>query len=287
MALSTNVLAEGKGWRVIDAICSFGPQDRPFEERHAGISVAAVVSGTFQYRTQQGAATLVPGALMLRNDGACFRCGHAHSTGDRCLAFHFTPAFFECVVADMPGAKRPGFAVPSLPPLQQLLPLFAEAEVARDEGDGAAFEELALRFASAAITLSAEKRAPVRQPSARDERRVSEVVRRIEREAEAPHPLAELAKDADLSPYHFLRSFAQVAGVTPHQYVLRTRLHRAALRLRRTRDSITEIAYGAGFNDLSTFNRRFRRLMGMSPGAYRAQGSRATAPCRSARPGSR
>ena len=47
------------------------------------------------------------------------------------------------------------------------------------------------------------------------------------------------------------------------------RLRRAAVRLRRTSDSISAIAYEAGFNDLSTFNRRFRRIMGMTPGAWR------------------
>jgi AraC family transcriptional regulator len=41
--------------------------------------------------------------------------------------------------------------------------------------------------------------------------------------------------------------------------------------LRRSTDAITAIAYEAGFNNLSTFNRRFRRLMGSSPGAYRAR----------------
>ena len=58
--------------------------------------------------------------------------------------------------------------------------------------------------------------------------------------------------------------------MTPHQFVLRTRLHRAAVRLRRSDETISAIAFDAGFNDLSTFNRRFRRLMGASPGAYRA-----------------
>lgn len=57
--------------------------------------------------------------------------------------------------------------------------------------------------------------------------------------------------------------------MTPHQFVLNTRLHRAALRLLRSEDAITAIAYHAGFNDLSTFNRRIRRLMGASPSAYR------------------
>jgi AraC-like DNA-binding protein len=71
-------------------------------------------------------------------------------------------------------------------------------------------------------------------------------------------------------PYHFLRAFAAVVGMTPHQYLPRTRLHRAAVRLRRTRDPVARIAYDAGFNDLSTFNHRFRCLMRATPSAYLA-----------------
>jgi len=77
-----------------------------------------------------------------------------------------------------------------------------------------------------------------------------------------------------MSRYHFLRTFRQVAGMTPHQLVLRTRLHRAAVRLRTSHESISAIAFDAGFGDLSTFNRRFRRLMGCSPGAWRAGAGR-------------
>jgi AraC family transcriptional regulator len=60
--------------------------------------------------------------------------------------------------------------------------------------------------------------------------------------------------------------------------VLRTRLHRAAVRLRRSRESVAAIAFDAGFNDLSTFNRRFRRVMGVSPSAYRIARRPATPP---------
>jgi AraC family transcriptional regulator len=62
--------------------------------------------------------------------------------------------------------------------------------------------------------------------------------------------------------------------MTPHQLVLRTRLHRAAVRLRTSDEPISTIAFDAGFGDLSTFNRRFRRLMGCSPGAWRAGSGR-------------
>ena len=48
---------------------------------------------------------------------------------------------------------------------------------------------------------------------------------------------------------------------------------RAAVRLRVSDEPISAIAYAAGFNDLSTFNRRFRRVMGVNPGTYRRRSS--------------
>lgn len=276
MGISAHLLASGPGWRVSDVVCTAGPKDRPFEEQHDGACIAAVTQGTFRYRSSHGAAVLVPGAVLLGNDGQCFECGHEHAAGDRCLAFHFAPDHLEAIVAALPGARRTIFAAPRLPPLPPLMRLLAAAEGARDEGDGAALEELALRLAAAVTgTLDGAGGEPSR-PSRRDERRVAEALRRIEAEAHEKLTLADLARAASTSPYHFLRVFRQLVGMTPHQYVLRTRLHRAALRLGRTDEPISAIAFDAGFNDLSTFNRRFRRVMGASPGAYRTQVSGGT-----------
>jgi AraC family transcriptional regulator len=272
MSIAAQALAAGPGWRALDVVCTHGPQDRPFEERHGDVSIAAVTAGMFQYRTRQGAALLAPGSLLLGNAGACFQCGHAHGQGDRCLAFHFSPEFVESVVADVPGARAIDFALPSLPPLPELTFVLASAEAAREERDGAAFEELALRLAGTVAALLAPTRSAARRPSARDEKRIANALRRIERDCHEPLTLAALAREAAMSRYHFLRSFAQVTGLTPHQYILRMRLHRAAVRLRWTCEAISAIAYDAGFNDLSTFNRRFRRMIGMSPGAFRARG---------------
>ena len=60
-------------------------------------------------------------------------------------------------------------------------------------------------------------------------------------------------------------------GVTPHQYLVRSRLRHAARRLAEDDSTITDIAYDVGFGDLSYFNRAFRRRYGASPSDVRAQ----------------
>ncbi|RUV55253.1 AraC family transcriptional regulator [Mesorhizobium sp. M5C.F.Ca.IN.020.29.1.1] len=269
MTTSAHTLASGRGWQVLDVVCTAGASDRPFEEEHRNFCVAVVTNGTFRYRARQGNAMLTPGALLLGNPGTCYECGHEHGAGDRCLSFQFEPAYMEQIVADMPGVKKLAFETPRLPPLPALAPLLAEAESAREMADVDAFEEIGLRIAGAAVASGVTPAA--RMPSRRDEKRVAEAVRRIELDADRPVSLAALASETATSPYHFLRTFRRVAGMTPYQFLLKTRLHRAAVRLRMSDEAISTIAYEAGFNDLSTFNRRFRRVMGEAPGAYRVR----------------
>lgn len=266
---TARTLASGPDWEVSDVICTAGAADRPFEEEHRSFCVAVVTSGTFRYRARQGMAMLAPGALLLGNPGTCYECGHEHGAGDRCLSFHFGSAYMEQIVAGVPGVKTLAFETPRLPPLPALAPLLAEAEAARELADIDAFEELGLRIAGAAVASGATPAG--RSPSRRDQKRAAEAVRRIELDAERPVSLAELAGETATSPYHFLRTFRHVAGMTPYQFLLKTRLHRAAVRLRMSDEAISTIAFEAGFNDLSTFNRRFRRVMGETPGVYRVR----------------
>jgi AraC-like DNA-binding protein len=81
--------------------------------------------------------------------------------------------------------------------------------------------------------------------------------------------LDDAAREAGLSPFHFLRLFRNVLGVTPHQYLVRSRLRRAAKLLAEEERAITDIAFDVGFGDLSNFVRSFHRAAGVSPRAFR------------------
>ena len=80
MMMRAQNLARGPGWSVYDLRCTAGPRDRPFEEQHELVCIAAVTHGTFQYRSREGRALLVPGAVLLGNPGRFFECGHEHGS---------------------------------------------------------------------------------------------------------------------------------------------------------------------------------------------------------------
>jgi len=77
--------------------------------------------------------------------------------------------------------------------------------------------------------------------------------------------LEELAAIAQLSPYHFCRSFKRSTGLTPHQYVIRQRVERAKLLLKDGKVKISEVAVACGFTHQSHLNRHFKRLTGVTP----------------------
>jgi AraC-like DNA-binding protein len=137
-------------------------------------------------------------------------------------------------------------------------------------------DEAALLFVSRFVDLVAQRRQNNGQPSQRDRRRAIEAALWLDAHVDQPVDLNQTARVAELSPFHFLRVFARVLGVTPHQYLVRARLRRAARLLTDEDRSITDIAFETGFGDLSNFVRTFHRAARMSPRQFRklARGDR-------------
>ncbi|MBV8774368.1 MAG: AraC family transcriptional regulator [Deltaproteobacteria bacterium] len=268
-------IALGEGWRVVDIVCTYGPGDQPFEEHFLATSISLVLAGSFIYRSVRGAALMAPGALMLGNCGSAYECSHQHGEGDRCLSFQFQPELFERIARDA-GAKRAILDNHCLPPLRELAQLTALASMAAlpaVQGPSVRcglLEEIALELAGRVVSIGCDASTGVKTEHVRDARRIALVLRRMEASSEQCVSIAELADEAGLSPYRFLRAFKRATGITPHQWLLRTRLRHAAERLVACHDAITEIALDVGFDDLSNFIRSFRAEFGVSPRKYRS-----------------
>lgn len=270
--IAWRLIREGSGWSAADVLCTSAPGDRVFDEEHAGVSIAIVAAGTFQYRSSLGEAVMTPGSLLLGNAGTCFECRHDHAPGDRCISFRYAPEYVERLSAEVGGrGTGRGFRGVRMPPGQASASLVARACAALSGGVEAAWEEIALEIAAAALGYGADAGSAAPRVSPAAVARVTDTVRAIERTPGAGHTLARLAADAGLSPYHFLRVFRQVTGVTPHQFILRTRLREAASRLLVDDAKVIDVAFASGFGDLSNFNLAFRAEFGLTPRSYRAR----------------
>jgi len=84
-----------------------------------------------------------------------------------------------------------------------------------------------------------------------------------------PLSIAEVAREAAMSPFHFIRRFESVFGTTPHQFRIQSRLDRARHLLALSDYSVTDVCMEVGFSSLGSFSALFARRFGTPPSAYR------------------
>jgi AraC-like DNA-binding protein len=90
------------------------------------------------------------------------------------------------------------------------------------------------------------------------------------REPTEPSPtVADVARAVGMSPFHFIRQFEAVFGVTPHQYRTQARLDAAKALLALGQHSVTDVCMEVGFSSLGSFSALFARRFGEPPSAYR------------------
>jgi AraC-like DNA-binding protein len=81
--------------------------------------------------------------------------------------------------------------------------------------------------------------------------------------------IEQLAREVHISPFHFIRQFEAVFGVTPHQYRIGSRLELAKQLLARGEHSVTDVCMEVGFSSLGSFSTLFAQRVGETPSAYR------------------
>lgn len=257
---------------VIDYRCTMGPGDVPFLEQHARHSLSYVRSGSFSYDTRGRSHELVAGSVMVGHAGDEYTCSHDHhACGDECLSFQLSPS-----LADDMGLRKDALRIACVPPTPELM-VYGELAQAAGRGDSdIGIDEAAILFVNRFIETTSGKTPTATPATARDRRRAVESALWMDANADQTVDLETTAKAAGVSPFHFLRLFSNVLGVTPHQYLVRARLRHAARLLADDARSITAIAFDVGFGDLSNFVRTFHRAAGVSPRRFRdaARGDR-------------
>jgi AraC-like DNA-binding protein len=269
--MSSTTLLQRPSITVSDFRCSAVPGDKPFVELHGGHSISFVRKGSFGYQSRGRLHDLVAGSFLIGAPGVEFACSHDHICGDECLSFFFSPELVDAI-----GGKNEAWNVGATPPLAELMVLGELAQASVDGRSDIGLDEIGHLLVQRLVEVVSGKARKPAKATARDRRRAVEAALWLDASSHRQIDLEDAARQAGVSPFHFLRLFASVLGVTPHQYLLRSRLRRAARQLAGDDKPVTDIAYDVGFNDLSNFVRTFHRAAGVSPLKFRqaARGQR-------------
>ena len=249
---------------VIDYRCEAKPEDAPFVEVHNSFSIAYLRKGAFGCRARGRSFELVAGSILIGYPGDEYICTHEHRGGDQCLSFHFSPALVEAV-----GCRPEIWRSVCVPPLPELMVLGELGQAAAEGSSEVGLDEVGMLLADRLVAICSGRQRRPAEARAYDRRRAVEAALWIDANAHQPIDLESTAEEFGLSPFHFLRLFAKVLGVTPHQYLIRSRLRRAARLLADDARPITEVALDVGFADLSNFVRTFHRAAAVSPRSFR------------------
>jgi AraC-like DNA-binding protein len=262
--MNRTTLLERKRISVSDFRCTAEPGEKPFAEQYACHSISYVRKGSFGCHCRGRFHELVAGSILVGHPGDEYTCTHDHVVGDECLSFFLDQELAEAI-NDRPEIWRIG----SVPPLPELMVLGELAQTAAAGNSDLGLDEVGHLFASRFVEVVSGRAPKPMTATLRDRRRAVETALWIDANSHRPIDLEDAAAQAGISPFHFLRLFSDVLGVTPHQYLVRSRLRHAARRLADDDSPITDIAYDVGFNDLSNFVRTFHRAAGASPQKFR------------------
>jgi AraC-like DNA-binding protein len=262
--MSATTLLQRPSITVSDFRCDAAPGDAPFVEQHRCHSISYVRKGSFACHSRGRRFELVAGSVLIGHPGDEYFCSHDHCSGDECLSFFLAPELVEAI-----GDRTEIWQVVSAPPLPELMVFGELAQAAADGRSDAGLDEIGHTFASRFVEVFSGRAPKPVTATARDRRRAVETALWIDAHSDQQIDLEQAARQAELSLFHFLRLFGNVLGVTPHQYLVRSRLRHAARLLADEDRPVTDIAYDVGFGDLSNFVRTFHRAAGVSPLKFR------------------
>jgi len=250
-----------------------------FTSPHPGLfALLLVEGGAIQIQWGDTTRTLPLGSILLippgigarilrRADTSLTGCVFGRSLVDPLALDSAVETLLGMLAASAPLAARlTGTAFAEARALFALLGKEAEARRAGYEA------MVRLKLMEALLTLSrGVNAAALIAPAAPPRRRPEDAMRWIQEHSAEPLSPSQIAEAFGHNASYFSRLFHQEAGMTIVEYINRVRIQKSCQLLKRSEAGITEIAMAVGYNNISHFNRFFRRIMDMSPREYRLQ----------------
>jgi AraC-like DNA-binding protein len=250
------------------------------------LSLKSVVRGAARYHTPQGHYLVTPDAFVMLNDGQRYSLQFEGRGGAQTetLCPFFQSGFLEQAAAGG-GLDDIDRAAPALDFCERLYPktgAVGRALADLDRGlrgpraSAAWLEDRMYGLAQALAGLRLQVRAEAESfPGLRPATRL-ELYRRLYRGRDflmscyaQPLSVADAARVATLSPFHFQRMFKLAFGQTPMQFLQATRLEAARRLLAHSGDHVTAVCFAVGFESPGSFSWLFRRRFGVSPRKFR------------------
>ncbi|MGC7095055.1 helix-turn-helix domain-containing protein [Amycolatopsis lurida] len=257
------------GWRSLLVQCfDHAPEAEPFPmPAVADLHLVLCVAGDVEMRTRADGKPVrrrwLPGTLELMVPGLASVRDYRTTSALRTIQVTVPSATVERAAAGL-GDREPDFpalaAITGDPMVEQLVRALPPAG-----GAGDLYAESAAAFlVTHLLTRGRHERLPGPEHAA--VRRAAAFMR--ERLAE-PLTVAEIAAEANLSVYHFIRVFRDATGETPHRFLTRLRIERARRLLSDTELTIAQIAGRCGFASPGALSSAFLGQVGVRPSAYR------------------
>ena len=293
MSAQVEVLYRSPFGRIVDFRCRNTQPGTGKPEYIESFSVNFTRRGNFGYRVGREAFDIHSGVILLEKAGSERVVSHHHATKDECTAVELTPEFSEEVRehwALSGRLKRCGrvctgevsaSVLPATPRLDYLHSILFNA--ARRCGPGSLLKVdvllLDLLDEIGASGGLASRRPPEEIDVTLKDRHLDAIDRAksfINANFQQELALSEIARHAHVSVFHFSRLFKRFTSRSPYQYLIEVRLKHAALLLRHTSLSVTEVCFESGFNSFEHFIATFTRRYSGSPTKYRSGRERAS-----------
>lgn len=274
------VLAEGTIATLLRFCHHKEPHRDPDDEVFTHPEIVFTVRDRWHFQSEGGTFEINPERVVLARAGQHYRCRHCDPIPqDENISVQFHPHTLQDLLSRYPPfdgermLEEHAFrhaVLPRSPGLRGLQQALLAEAAQKEAGYRLKVDLIAMELLVESLRLSSDLVIyPSRPVDSRYRERIEPVKAYLEAHLAEEVDLVSLSRAAALSPYYLSRLFKAHVGISPHQYLIRIRIKRAAELLQNSSLTVTQVCYQVGFNSLSHFITTFRQHTGLTPSQYR------------------